>query len=145
MPGDREQILERVGAALERRGDVLEGYVFGSVARDDAQPHSDVDVAVFLDPSKPATSGSFGVDAEIATDLIEALGRNDVDVVLLAKASPLLYHRVLRDGVRVFSRDLVATTTREGRALSRWFDWAKQLEKIDRAFGDRVARGDVGK
>lgn len=43
-----------------------------------------------------------------------ALGRNDVDLVLLNDAPPLLYHRVLRDGVRLLSRDLAKTTAREG-------------------------------
>jgi hypothetical protein len=41
------------------------------------------------------------------------LGRNDVDVVVLNDAGPLLYHRVLRDGERILSRDPGATTARE--------------------------------
>ena len=62
-----------------------------------------------------------------------ALGTNDVDVVVLNRASILLYHRVLRDGVRILSRDLRATTTRAGQALSRYFDFLPQLDKMDRA------------
>ena len=61
------------------------------------------------------------------------LGYNDVDVVVLNRAPPLLYHRVLRDGVRVLSRDLPATTTREGQALSRYCDFVPQLAKMDAA------------
>jgi len=38
---------------------------------------------------------------------------------------------VLRDGSRLFSRDLRATTVREGQALSRHCDFAPQLAKID--------------
>ena len=64
---------------------------------------------------------------------MKALGRNDVDVVVLNHAPPLLYHRVLRDGVRVLSRDLRATTTREGYALSRYCDYVPQLAKIEAA------------
>ena len=33
------------------------------------------------------------------------LGLNDVDVVVLNRAPPLLYRRVLRDGVRLLARD----------------------------------------
>jgi hypothetical protein len=68
-----------------------------------------------------------------------ALGTNSVDVVLLNRAPPLLYHRVLRDGIRVLARDLRATTTREGYALSRYCDYVPQLAKIDAAM--RAARG----
>jgi uncharacterized protein YutE (UPF0331/DUF86 family) len=45
---------------------------------------------------------------------------------------------VLRDGIRVLSRDVAATTTREGRALSRYCDYVPQLAKIEAA--RRIAR-----
>jgi hypothetical protein len=51
-----------------------------------------------------------------------ALGPNEVDVVVLNAAPPMLYHRVLRDGIRVISRGLARTTTRDGQALSRYCD-----------------------
>jgi hypothetical protein len=73
------------------------------------------------------------------------LGRNDVDLVLLNRAPPLLYHRVLRDGVRVLSRDLRATTVREGRALSRYCDYVPQLQKIEAAARARAAREQAGR
>lgn len=38
-----------------------------------------------------------------------------------------------RDGVRILSRDLRATTTRAGHALSRYFEFLPQLEMMDRA------------
>jgi len=50
----------------------------------------------------------------------------------------------LRDGVRLFARDLRATTTREGQALSRWCDWGPQQAKIDRVLNDRLASGRFG-
>ena len=69
---------------------------------------------------------------------MSGLGSNAVDVVVLNTAPPLLYHRVLRDGVRVVSRDLRATTVREGRALSRHCDFAPHLAKIDAILGARA-------
>ena len=62
-----------------------------------------------------------------------ALGTDDVDIVVLNEAPILLYHRVLRDGVRLLSRDLRATTERTGQALSRYFDFLPQLDKMDAA------------
>ena len=55
------------------------------------------------------------------------------------------YHRVLRDGVRLFSRDLRATTAREGQALSRYCDYLPQLAKIDAAHRARVEGGHFGR
>jgi hypothetical protein len=68
-----------------------------------------------------------------------------VDVVLLADAPPLLYHRVLRDGIRIMSRDLRETTVREGRAMSRYCDYVPQLAKIDAAAARRLKTGGFGR
>ena len=65
--------------------------------------------------------------------------------MILNQASPVLYHRVLRDGVRVFSRDLRATPTREGYALSRYCDYVPQLAKIQAAAVRRLRAGEFGR
>lgn len=138
--------LDRLVETLGKRPEILEAYLFGSHARDDAQRHSDVDVAVYVDPLVvQELETPFGYAASLGADLISALGRNDVDVVVLNDAAPLLYHRVLRDGRRLLARDLVATTTREGRALSRYCDYLPQLRKIDAALSARIAEGRFGR
>jgi predicted nucleotidyltransferase len=142
MPAPAETTLAALREVLARRPEILEAYVFGSFARGEAQPHSDLDVAVYL--ASPSTEG-LGADAEIAADLMHALGSDRVDVVVLNQAPPLLYHRVLRDGVRLFARDLAATSVREGRALSRYCDYIPQLAKIRAARAQRSARGEFGR
>ena len=125
-------LVERLRRTLEPRTEILEAYLFGSHARGGAHRRSDVDVAVYIDKAR-AEAGRFGYQAELTTHLMDALGMNAVDVVVLNTAPPLLYHRVLRDGVRLLSRDLRATTTRAGRALSRYFDFLPQMAKMDAA------------
>ena len=125
-------LVERLTRALEPREEILEAYLFGSRARGDHHRHSDIDVAVYIDMER-ARPGKWGYDAALISDLMDVLGTNDIDVVLLNRADPLLYHRVLRDGVRLLSRDLRATTTRGGQALSRYFDFLPQLDKMDAA------------
>jgi predicted nucleotidyltransferase len=127
-----EELARRAAEALAPRAEILEAYLFGSSATGAAQAHSDVDIAVYVDQGRPAVS-AYGYQAELASALIAALGRNDVDLVVLNHAPPLLYHRVLRDGARILSRDLRATTTREGYALSRYCDYVPQLAKIEAA------------
>ena len=126
------ELLAQLTSALEEREEILEAYLFGSHARGQAQPHSDIDVAVYVDEEHVA-GRAWGYQAQLTTDLMVALGTNDVDGVVLNKAPILLYHRVLRDGVRLMSRDLTATNTRAGEALSRDFDFLPQLDKMDRA------------
>ena len=137
-------VVKRLTAALTGRDEVLEAYLFGSVARGDSREHSDLDVAVYVQPSALERPG-FGLAAELGAELAHALGRNDVDVVILNAAPPVLYHRVLRDGLRLLSRDLRATTVREGRALSRYCDYGPQLQKIEQAHRVRILGGGFGR
>lgn len=139
-----EAVIEKLRSALEVRPEVLEGYLFGSLAKGTAAAHSDVDVAVFIEPSA-LSSSPFGYDAVLGSELQRALGRPDVDVVVLNTAGPVLYHRVLRDGVRLVSRDLRSTTTREGLALSRYCDFVPTLREVDRIHRARIAAGGVGR
>jgi predicted nucleotidyltransferase len=143
-PSGNGELAERLASALATRPEVLDAYLFGSRARGDARPHSDIDVAVFVDPAL-APASAFGYEAELTGALMKALATNRIDVVLLNGAPPLLYHRVLRDGVRVFARDLTATTTREGTALSRYCDFLPQLAKVERVSSARVNDGEFGR
>lgn len=142
-PVDR-QLLSRLASALEPRREILEAYLFGSAAKGAAQPHSDLDIAVYVSDERPAPS-PFGYAADLAAALMTSLGAQRVDVVLLNEAPPLLHHRVLRDGIRILARDLRATTTREGRALSRYCDYVPQLAKIDAAHRARVDAEQFGR
>jgi predicted nucleotidyltransferase len=126
-------LQRRLAEALLPRNEVLEAYLFGSHALGRAQPHSDIDVAVYVDPHGLLASYQYGYTADLTSYLMQRLGTNAIDVVLLNEAPPLVYHRVLRDGHRVLSRDLRATTTREGYALSRYWDYVPALAKIEAA------------
>jgi hypothetical protein len=142
--GTPSPLIEPLERALRVRPEVLEAYLFGSQARGDAHVHSDVDVAVYID-RELAGEPPFGYPAELASVLSSALGRNDVDVVVLNDAPPMLYGRVINEGIRLLSRDLRATTVRAGQALSRYCDYLPQLRKIEAAHSARIARGDFGR
>lgn len=141
---DVTDLVERIRPCLDARSEILEAYVFGSAARGELQPHSDVDVAVYVDEpdSRPSR---YGYAAELTEALMRTLETDRVDVVVLNRAPPVLYHRVLRDGIRVLARDLAATTVREGRALSRYCDYVPQLRKIEAQHAARIARGSFGR
>ena len=49
-----EDLEQNLARALGPRAEVLEAYLFGSRATGRAQLHSDIDVAVYVDPSQTA-------------------------------------------------------------------------------------------
>lgn len=77
-------------------------YLFGSEARGEARPSSDVDVAVLFDHDPP--KGLAGLALDLQGDL-ELLLHRPVDLVVLNRAPAELVHRVLRDGEIVLERD----------------------------------------
>jgi predicted nucleotidyltransferase len=144
MERDTSDLVRRLRAVLLPREEILEAYLYGSRARGGAHAASDVDVALYVDEER-MPAATFGYEAEITTECMQTLGTNRVDVVRLNHASPLLYHRVLRDGVRLLSRDLPATTAREARAMSRYCHYVPQLAKIEMTASQRIRRGDFGR
>ena len=91
-------------AFFAARPDVRRAYLFGSQARGEAAPLSDVDLAVVLDP---ATTGQGAGRDDLNAGLMQILRRNDVDLVLADGAPPLLRHRVVRHGLGLFAREPV--------------------------------------
>jgi len=117
-------------------------WLFGSMARGDAGPLSDVDVAVLLDPSVPPEAR-----LDIATALVEHLERlcGRVDLVLIDEAPPALRHRVFREGLLLFERDVRRRVAFEVRAIQEYLDFQPLAEVYDRALIARAAGGRLGR
>lgn len=96
-------------------------YLFGSVARGEARPDSDVDVGVLFASDPPATLSAPQFAMEAALERL--LGR-PVQIVALNRASADLVHRVLRDGRLVLDRDRAARIRFEVRRRNEYFDLA---------------------
>jgi predicted nucleotidyltransferase len=78
-------------------------YLFGSHAESRAHRESDVDVGILLDWSRhPDSQDRFEMRIRLGSDLISVVGCNEVDVVILNDAPPLLGRKIIYDGLRVY-------------------------------------------
>ena len=91
------KILRANAQALRARG-ILHASVFGSVARGEARPDSDVDILVELEPGNP--SGMFEY-VRLQHDVSSLLGRS-VDLVERKALKPLIRDEALKEAVDVF-------------------------------------------
>lgn len=121
MPRRVPSIDRAVARCLRPHRDVVAAYVFGSAATGRTRPESDVDIAVLLGARLPPRR-AFALRLRLITDLGSALGRPDVDLVILNDASPLLAHRVLSTGRLVFERSASARVRFQVRTASRYAD-----------------------
>jgi predicted nucleotidyltransferase len=105
--------------------------LFGSTARGQARPKSDVDLGILLEPY--SADLRFRVEAELG----RAAGR-EVDTVLLDDAPPLLRFEIARDGILLFEREDQLWTVFKTRAMVDWWDWAPTHRMIAAGVAKRL-------
>jgi hypothetical protein len=102
---------------------------------------SDIDIAVCFDETIPSEE-HFDLRLEVLGELTDLLQTDDVDLVVLNEAPPLLAHRILRDGRLLFSADERSRLRFETRAVLKYLDWKPYLDKYTRqTFGSGAAHG----
>src|SRR6185295_1409259 len=106
-------MIDAVCSVLEASPRVAFGLVFGSHARGDARPDSDVDIAIGIADRGHLSHSELG---DLISRLEEATGRN-VDVVVLHETGITLAFRVFREGIEVFVRDRKALVDQKARTI----------------------------
>ncbi|MBI2901602.1 MAG: nucleotidyltransferase domain-containing protein [Planctomycetes bacterium] len=132
---DRDRLVEAFRAALAPFSWARFAYLFGSAARGDDRPGSDVDVAVWA-----AEDPSANDLLTLADALCRAGGRDDVEVVLLSRLGPLFLREVIKDGVLLLERDRDERVVWVARVLSDWYDFEPTHTLWREAFWDAIGR-----
>lgn len=143
VPPVDDAVLRRLTVALDREG-VVAASLIGSQARGRAGPLSDVDIAVWH-------ASDLDADARLRLRLglfraaSKALNTDEVDIVLLNGATPLMRHRAIRDGRRLLQRDQKARVRLETRALLDYLDTAPLRAELQRGLRHRIDEGRFGR
>lgn len=99
---------------------------------------SDVDIAVLFDEAIDRNR-DFELLVGLTAELMKLLERNDVDVVALNSASPLLRYKVFADGEVIFSGSEKDRVRFEVKAMRDYFDIKRLREIMRKAYVDRSA------
>jgi len=141
---DKAEVTRRFAAYCEQRAQVLAGYIFGSFAHGKAGPLSDLDLALLMqEPVSGDELWEFRKQAVL--DLMSLFHTDDVDVVLLNEAPPLLAHRATWCGDLAYSRDERERVAFEVRALQRYCDMVPVWNLFERALYARIENGTFGR
>lgn len=110
---------------------VVFAYLFGSQVSGNIGKLSDIDIAVYFDESL-SKSTMFNNKLKIMSKLSLILKRNDIDVVILNDAYPLLEHRIIKQGKVIFSSNEKKRIEYEVKAVLRYLDFKPYIEKYTR-------------
>jgi len=92
-------------------------YIFGSYAKGKNDKNSDLDIAVLLE------KGYNPLDKlSLIGDFIDIFKRNDIDLVILNDANPVLEHQVIKYGKLVYMKDEDTKVFYEVRVLKEYMD-----------------------
>ena len=122
--------FERAASVLAADSRVDAVYGFGSHVRGTAGPRSDIDLAVLLSRDIRLVE-----ELRLRANVVDVLGRDDIDLVRLNSAPPLLRHEIISTGHRLFVRDADAVDRFERRCLREYLD-TRYLRTVQR----RLAR-----
>jgi len=114
-----ETLIHKLKEFLIADDGVKFAYLFGSQARQDIGPLSDVDVAVYLDD----TQDFFQRRLTLMEALIKRLGREDLDLVVLNKAPVVLKFEVIKSGI-VLKEDRSRRVVFETTVMREYLDTA---------------------
>jgi len=141
---DTTHLIEVLREFMSRQPDVRLAYLFGSYGRGTANALSDVDVAVLM--AGHLSSREQGrARVRLMADLMAALGREDVDLVILNQAPLLLRHRVLRDGRLLFAADERERVHFTADTYQRYLDHRYMYDVLDEAMFRRIREGRFGR
>jgi predicted nucleotidyltransferase len=116
---------------------VVLAYLFGSQAEGKAGPLSDVDIAVLLGP-QVAREQWFQVQLDLMCALMSLFHRDDVDVVILNQATPVLAHEVVQSGQILYEARPGIRTDFELTSLRRYVDTEPLRRLQNRRLLERV-------
>lgn len=114
-------------------------YLFGSRARGDERPDSDVDVAIYLDERLDADE-RFRLHLRIGADLERAVG-GQVDLIVLNDAPLRLAGRIITERSTVLGHDEPRRVRYEVDLFPQYVDFEHHARQLDRELLEAMAEG----
>jgi len=130
-----EPFSKKLLAGIFKKQKVVLAYLFGSQAKGKVGPLSDIDIAVYFD-EKISFDERFALRLRTLGKLMDLFKTNELDLIVLNDAPPLLAHRILKEGSLIFSDSEDVRLEYEVKAVLKYLDWKPYLDKYtEEVFG----------
>jgi len=121
LPKDISDRIKYASQYLEKRKDVIFAYLFGGLAKGDATPLSDVDIAVYLDEGVDCIEAKL----DILEDLIDILNTDEIDLIVLNQSSLALSMNVIRNNRLIVDKQPFTRHAHDSLVMRKYFDYSR--------------------
>jgi predicted nucleotidyltransferase len=122
------KLVERMRPLLSGYRQIAAAWLFGSAARGELRPDSDIDVGILLRDPQATAADEYLLLAELTARLEVIAAPRPVDVVLLEHQGPVFAHEALIDGLLIVEPDPARRATFEATAVMRGIDFRPTWE-----------------
>jgi predicted nucleotidyltransferase len=140
LPQDLDHRIRELAKAWANDPDIAASYLFGSRARSQPRPRSDVDLAVVLREGLDDTE-RYRKRLDLTADACRRLGTDAVDLIVLEDAPAALGHRVIAHGVVLSDREPRRRVQVVEWILRRYLDEGYLRRMLDEGLARRVREG----
>ena len=125
---DPTDLVERMRPILGRYPQIAAAWLFGSAARGELRPDSDVDVGILLQDPKATATDQYELLGDLVARLEVVVAPRTVDVVLLEHQGPVFAHEALVDGWLIIEHDRPRRVDFEATTVMRGCDFRPTWE-----------------
>ncbi len=115
---------------------VVSAYLFGSYARGNIRPGSDIDIALYV---RPHSTLSLDEELTLGREIEELSGLRPLDVRVMNDMPLTIQGEILTRGILVFSADEKGRVSYETKTLALYFDYLPHIEYFRKEFLKSVA------
>ena len=122
--------------AFEEDPRIQVAYLYGSRSKGNQTTLSDIDIAVLLS-ELPENMLDYHLDL---MDRISKVMGDDVDLVILNTAPPLLRYQVIKHGTVLYSREEKTRVEFEAKATGEYLDFSRRRKRYDEGLMEEISR-----
>ncbi len=127
-----DDLIARLRPVLARYPQIAAAWVFGSAARGELRPDSDIDIGILLRDPRATAADEYMLLGELTARLEVITAPRAVDVVLLEHQGPVFAHQALVDGTLILEPDRERRIAFESNAVMRGIDFRPTWEIAQR-------------
>ena len=129
-------LIKQIKERLNGQKDIQFAYLYGSAVYDPTLPGSDIDVAVYLTPSKP--EGYSKREAELLAYLVTQLHTDSIDLRILNMLPLVFQYGIIKEGILILSHDEKRRTEFETSVMIRFFELKPYLDEYQQMLSRRI-------